>query len=795
MSKDLEVPGIPISGTPTTEAQAAAQAKAAAAESIRAEAKAPEVYPDELITAYQQSALYSWKGFPRYNPDVLVGKKSLAVYADMMFDEQVKAVMNFRRDAVTARQWTLRYEQNSSLSSDEQTRRITLLYKLLDAMDGSLTDAFNAILRALQFGYSLTEKVYSFLELDGANYYYVKKLQAKPLVTFWFECDAYGRIVDFYQRVGGLKNTLDLNKFIYYVHNPDEDIVFGRSELRAAYRSWYSKDVIIKLWNLWMERMAGGFLAVERDPASSTHVVPGTKEYADLQQALVSITTTTSLLLPSGFKANLITPGNTDQFAAALAWHDRAIAKSQLVPNLLGVSEQGAHGSLAQAGTQLEAFAWTLQNISQRLQDCINTQLIYDICEQNFGDDQYPTFSFSAITDGQLQWIMTTWQGLVGASAVHMTPEDESHIRKILDFPGITPEQIQAAEAQKKQDALDIAGAKSQAMAGGKEAPGQSGPFKRKDKAHGHPRVATQQAFTRALLRVDFAVIDRSATKISAQGHKAVAQAMARAASYLLTDERLGEFLGGDAPQIGHVALDAVGVAKVKAACRTALQSGWTLGRDEAQRELAKARKRPMKRQFANTLNNAMAYLDDNSFRMAGNLSDGARSIIQQELLQALKGAKSVTETRQAILERLVRKGFTDLNAVGEFTTEDTQQALSEALGGDGYQGDDAAYIDTLIKTNVFDAMNQARLESFRDPDLGDFVQALEYSAVLDDHTTEICAELNGDTWSTDNPLWDTYTPPNHYNCRSVLIPVTTIDGWDGTEDPVPDIQPQDGFK
>jgi hypothetical protein len=32
------------------------------------------------------------------------------------------------------------------------------------------------------------------------------------------------------------------------------------------------------------------------------------------------------------------------------------------------------------------------------------------------------------------------------------------------------------------------------------------------------------------------------------------------------------------------------------------------------------------------------------------------------------------------------------------------------------------------------------------------------------------------------------------HNCRSVLIPVTELDGWDGQESPEPSVQPAAGF-
>jgi uncharacterized protein with gpF-like domain len=64
------------------------------------------------------------------------------------------------------------------------------------------------------------------------------------------------------------------------------------------------------------------------------------------------------------------------------------------------------------------------------------------------------------------------------------------------------------------------------------------------------------------------------------------------------------------------------------------------------------------------------------------------------------------------------------------------------------------------------------------DPELGDFVEGLEYSAILDSRTTEVCKSLNGRQYKKDDSVWNSITPPNHFNCRSVLIPITILDVW-----------------
>jgi hypothetical protein len=108
------------------------------------------------------------------------------------------------------------------------------------------------------------------------------------------------------------------------------------------------------------------------------------------------------------------------------------------------------------------------------------------------------------------------------------------------------------------------------------------------------------------------------------------------------------------------------------------------------------------------------------------------------------------------------------------------------------------ARIRTIVRTSGFDAINNARYSYFTDPDLGGFVRAFEYSAILDSRTTAICKHLDEDG-AGDHTLewWENnqgYKPPNHYNCRSLLVPVTVIDLNEFVEGPEPSQFPQEGF-
>jgi len=108
-----------------------------------------------------------------------------------------------------------------------------------------------------------------------------------------------------------------------------------------------------------------------------------------------------------------------------------------------------------------------------------------------------------------------------------------------------------------------------------------------------------------------------------------------------------------------------------------------------------------------------------------------------------------------------------------------------------------AARVSTIVRTNVMDIYNQARMMMFNSPAMRDWVQAWKYSAVMDSRTTQLCRTLHGYIFTRETI--DGFNPPNHFNCRSILIPITTYDeGWqyllDFQRTLGQDISPDEGF-
>ncbi len=740
-----------------------------------------EVAKPDMMTdiAWSMSNLYTGSDFPKYNPDDLMSRKGVKIYKVMMTDEQIKAVVRFKRDAITSRAYSFECE-HEELSDEENTLRCKVFDHAICKMAGSFSDATNNIMSAMYMGFSLTEKVFQLNDIDGKQWYGIKHLRLKPHESFYFYLDEFGNVQRLVQRIYGEERDIDRSKFVHYVQNPEWDEQYGRSELRECYRAWFSKDIIIKFQNIHLERFAGGFIWAR--PQQGKQLNTGTAEYANLQSVLSNLHTKTSMIVPAGIDLNVVQGTTTDIYERAITQHDKSIAKSLLVPNLLGISEQGTHGSLAQADSQLEAFLWTLEADAARLEDCLNEQLFNDLGDLNFGDGLYPKFKFSPISEKSKNALIATWSDLVSKGAVQASDTDEEYVRELMDFP-------------EKGTPLNIGGTPQngtppQIGADGKPVmppmptmppnpadlpvPGKGNKPAMEQTVVGNTWV-TVSAFDRAMKRVDFAVIASQSDNSSLTTAYDVAVVNSDAVKRL-TDGLDGITLA-DVPKIKFTA-DELG--KMKSALTAGLKESWAIGTDHGKRELAKAsRQKKFDTNITSLADQAAEFMKTRAFTMTGNISGATIAAIQNIIMEGIKNSKAADEMKREIYKRLEADGML------------TDEAVQEALGTSTVK-DTKARISTIVRTSSFEAINEARYALFSDPALNGFVEALEYSAIMDDRTTEICSSLNGDIYPVDDEIWATFTPPNHYNCRSLLIPVTQRDTWQASDPPT--VNPAKGF-
>lgn len=788
---------------------------------------------NDLVT-YDVSSIWSGVGRDgdRYNPDDLIGRKGIGIYSKMLVDDQVKAATEFKLAAIMARGYEFGFDDSTKLSKEQQAERINIVWKIIDAVTGSFDTCIENVACGREFGFSVTEKVLTEVMIDGRAYTGINKLVLRDPSSFTFKADDYGELKGIRQNVSAREVDVDPRKVIHYVHKPKWDQFYGRSELRAAYDWWYIKQQVMRMWPMFLEKFAGG-VAVASQAADSQGM--SATEKTALQDALKNMKAISSVIMPKGIELEVLFPTTTDAYEKCITFCDQAIARSQLVPNLLGVSHTGQTGAFAQSQTQFEGFLWTIKQDGNALAECLNEQLFRPLFDINFGDKEYPWFKFKPASFEHVKWILSTWKDLLGAKAVVASEQDEAYIRKLLEMPSREPDEVlinpveqanQEADRQLKIDAL---------KQGAQQTAGQqlerslrdqldqlaatitskltnpvnvtvNSPVDARTETHSHGhgeekgKVSLSFLMDKAAERVNFAVIEQRTEAMAATHINELATIIAKAARRALgTEENMRQLMDNEPSDVIALDINAADRGKLRSACKELLNDAWNMGSNMASNEMDRARKsstpemmRAVK--FKALRDNAVAYFDNQSFRMAGDASDQTRKIIQQALQNGIKYGKPISEVRADIWFTLVSRGMTLKQVVEGIETDTAVNAALNKLWADT-EDKAAAYLNTVVRTNTFEAFNEARFAEFSDPELADFVLALRYSAVMDSSTTEICRALDGSVWKTDSEMWNKYRCPNHWNCRSVLIPITAIDGWDGQESDPPTVEPQEGFK
>lgn len=736
---------------------------------------------DTQSIAWSESGILRSLSGTKWDPDTLKTRKGgNRIYDTMMLDEQVKAVMRFKRDAITSRDYTFEFGPHLTMEKNEKERRRAVFEAITHETRGSFLDQINKIMLAMRYGYSISEKILGPIQFDGRTYTGLKALMKKPVESIGFDVDDFGNLKQAVQELDGKQQTLDLSKFVYYVQNPEEDEHYGQSELRSAYRSWWHKDTIIKLWSIFLERNAGFFWA---EPEEGSQLRAGTAEYKSLQAALEHIQTLTAMIMPRKVKLQHMKPENTDQYQRALEYHDLSIAKSLLVPNLLGLSHTGQTGAFAQSQTQFKAFYWTVQADSLRLEDAVDEQIFRELGDLNFGDTKYPRFKFKPLLVDQVMDMLARWKDLVQVDAVEPSETDEAMIRELLELPEKGApikrrEPVTPPGADGQAGPPDLPGPGARSPSGSAGANGQAG----------SPQFTSPVSFARASKRVAFAVIDRRSTDLIDRHVGRIEDRVATALAPLIESIELGK-LGTPAGDANvELRFDSGSRSKIRKGFRLALEDGWALGRRHAEDEVAKARRGTFRVDMERLETVAAAFFDSKSFNLSADVEREVLDVIQNVMSNGIKYSWTTPEVVRKIYTTLASHGVLSQGTVAE-ALGTTPEAIAEALEG---AGTTTARLFTAVRTTVFEALNEARYSFFTDPALDGFVEAFEYSAILDSRTTAICRHLDGRIFSEDSPNWDGYRPPNHFNCRSLLIPVTTEDRWEPSRDPT--LDPQDGF-
>ncbi len=742
------------------------------------------------------SALYRGWYSSTYNPSELVTSKGLEVFDKMQRDDQIKAALAFKRHAILATGWDI-YPPDET---DHNDPVVMFVKRRLRGMECTVERIMNDILSALAYGYSVSEIIWAELAVgEDTGRVGIADIKTRRPHDFRFDLDQYGNV-----KPDGLLQTgagvgelrLPVDKFVLMTHGEAFGNPYGTSELEACYRPWWVADNAYKWLAMMLERYgippivglynAGKLSAGQVD---------------ELKNVFTRMQAATSALLPRASKDDLelwapeLAGQVSTVFVPALAMLKQDMARALLMPGLLGVTPDSL-GSYARAKVIFDVFMLSVEYTRAVLaDDVIGDQVIKRLVDYNFGPQTaYPRFVFRSLTDEAQNELLRTWRELVRTGTVRRAPDDERHIRQLLGFPereadadesplnprqvfsyhfgaltvnevraalGLEPvpwgEERAAAQAVRRSGAADSGVPTDEADPDDKPEEADTGAGDGGEGDDGGRRFAQDGPFagpagqdapelTAAERRVDFAQVARRLDAAEAEAAGALEGAILELAAEVERRVRAGELADVAAIQRLAVALpqDAFDVLL------TALEREFQAGREDLR---AEARKAIELRAVDVEPEAALEYLRGRVTLSFFALDADVTAVIKGELLASLKAGIPVGET----VDRL-------RTALAPFAAQPGRADLGRP-----------ARLDTIVRTITTEAYNHGRLIEARA--LGSaLVPGMQYSAVLDDRTTAICRSLHGKRFRTDDPELGAFTPPNHYRCRSVLVPVTIGD-------------------
>ena len=179
--------------------------------------------------------------------------------------------------------------------------------------------------------------------------------------------------------------------------------------------------------------------------------------------------------------------------------------------------------------------------------------------------------------------------------------------------------------------------------------------------------------------------------------------------------------------------------------------------------------------------------------RFASNEVDFQSNVLDRRVGKALKLKRpSKLDIRKAVITNPVQIGGVGskklaghLRGLAGAEIKQVRAGVSQALAR-GLSSNDAAdfifnnpefvspnkitrnQLRALVRTSITDTQSFAALETFRAN--SGIIQRYKYIATLDQRTSSICAGLDGNIYGVEDS--DAKRPPQHYNCRSAIVPI-----------------------
>jgi len=386
------------------------------------------VVDGEVMRSWQPIA--KDKASIRFLPvDDIITTKGWKVYRDMRHDDQVKATLAFKKILIHGRALEIQPYEVGDAESEKIAEYVEFVLERIN-MKRILRES----LSCFDFGFSIGELIFETVEKDGELKIAIRDIKHRDPENIEIEADKFGNISKFVQEPDwGGKIDLAPSKVWHYAHNTEFQNHYGRSDLRAAYKNWWSKKFIVNFWNVFLERM-GQPMTVAKYPLGASNELKNA-----IKSILSGLSTKTEIMVPEGVDIELLeaTRGGKGDYFEALGYHDNAIARALLVVALLGTGgDEIKRGSDSQSRLHLRVLFKMADEIAHDLLFTFKHQVVKQIVEMNFGEtEKLPKLRFQDYGEFEGIEVADTIRLLHAAGILDMDQADVNYARSVLGLP------------------------------------------------------------------------------------------------------------------------------------------------------------------------------------------------------------------------------------------------------------------------------------------------------------------------------------------------------------------------
>lgn len=363
-------------------------------EQLREEALTRSERADVPLDLYQEMLNFS------KNPDALLDdlNKDGQIYKDMMRDAVVKSSVNRQILSVISQDYVVQAQD----PEDEQQQKIAefVEWTLLNFQQhpdpkkltiSSFRSGLLQMCDAVAQGYSITEILFGAIKhAPRVGRIGIVALKGKDTIDVKLKFDKYLNIIGLTNTADGRTDELEPLKFIIFPWMQLYANAYGTSSLQAAYRPWWIKKFLYKVWPVALEKFVMPTV-VGKHPANWK------KAQKDaLMDAMRKMQQDNAILMQEDglieFLENAVTNG-ADGFIAAIEALNKEIliaiegASMHIIESRL----TGSRNVGLVSADQADIFVWFL---ARSLEEIINGQLIPKLVDANFKGAVRPKFQF-----------------------------------------------------------------------------------------------------------------------------------------------------------------------------------------------------------------------------------------------------------------------------------------------------------------------------------------------------------------------------------------------------------------